>query len=215
MIGHKNPTKKVRLKTFKVLILLTLFQSSSLSSYGFQGLNESGIERKVDSLLNECRRVSRKPDSLALLGFKLLRLGVKHKHERSSIEGYFALGFSNYNKGNYREAKLYYDSAIEIQSRDEKKYYRSLKRVVRNRGILYRNTGEGDKSALDFSYLLRLAADYNDYLGQAYAYNELGILSKNKNQHNGAINYYEKAILILDSLENPRLVFGFSGDFQR
>lgn len=176
-----------------------VFLLTPLTLYA-QKQNNSIVDKKVDSLLTECRRLSRQPDSLFIVGDALLKLAHSENHDKAFIEGYFAQGLSNYRGGNPNQAILYYDSAIVIQKKDISRHYKSHARIVRNRGIAKKFTGSHLEAKEDYLYLIQLADQYNDPRTLAIAYNQLGVLEKDFNRPESAIEYYNKSLHIWDSL---------------
>lgn len=165
------------------------------------------LEGKIDSLLNECRRVSSNPDSLAIVAKELLKVGMLENSDRALFEGYFAGGLAKYRNGRLEDAVLDYDSALRFSSRDVKGHYRAHTRILRNQGIVLTRLSRYEEAKDSFFTLIELAEQSGDEGGKAYAYNQLGVVSKYENRWEEAIDFYVKALTVADSLEIGRLQY--------
>lgn len=201
VIFHPSSLRKAFLLT-QACFIFTVFCAQAQSSV----INTT--DQKVDSLLNECRRVSQKPDSLLLVGAVLVDLGRRERNDRALIEGYFAKGLANYYLSDFNISVTFYDSAILIQEKDEEKYYRSLKRVVLNRGIVYDNLGKYVEAMKDYERLMQLGRSHHDRHTEALAYNQMGIAEKSQNKLEDAIKHHQLALHIWDSLGTERRLHG-------
>ena len=165
------------------------------------------LEGKIDSLLNECRRLSSNPDSLAIVANELLSIGRLDNSDRAIFEGFFARGLSKYRSGRFDAAVLDYDSALRFSSKNTKEFYRSHTRTLRNQGIVLTRLSRYEEAKESFFTLIELAEQSGDEGGKAYAYNQLGVVAKYENRWEEAIDYYVKALTVADSLEIGRLQY--------
>ncbi|MEQ9425569.1 MAG: LytTR family transcriptional regulator [Cyclobacteriaceae bacterium] len=175
--------------------------------FSFYAHGQPDLDKKVDSLLNECRRVSNYPDSLAYLGNQILAIAKSEDHLKGFLEGYFAIGYGHFQSGDYETAIVYYDSAISFEARALVDEYTTLTRIIRNKGIAFNRIGNTNGAIESFQYLLRLATERNDPRGKAFAYNELGVTEKNANNFTKAISYYDQALHLWDSLGIDRQLY--------
>jgi len=199
-ISFKVLINSLLLRAF-LLFILVLGKNCFLSA---QENKLNLTEQKIDSLIKEVRKVSRKHDSLKIVGGQLLQFGKSRNSPRAIFEGYFALGFSNYGAGNYAASINYYDSALNLQNKDYKGYFNAYTRTLRNRGIAYRRMGQTEKAIKEFENLLSLGEKMNDRPIEAFASNELGITLMNKGDYGQSIIFYTKALHIFDSLKRFR-----------
>lgn len=164
------------------------------------------VDIKMQELVNSCKKTARYPDSLRFYGKQLLALGHQNNHELALLEGYFAVGYSHYLRGEFQASTLYYDSAL-TDSSVFNKHYQPATRILRNLGIAHTRLGNNVAAKACFDRLLLLAQQQRDVKGIAYAHNQLGIHFKTIGQLDSAIAAYKHALMIWDSLGATRNLY--------
>lgn len=146
--------------------------------------------QEIQNLLNATRKAAGYPDSLAYYGEKLL----SYNDSLAKLEGYFAVGYSYYQKGRLNNAGTYYDSALLFTNPE--KYGSTFSRIKRNRAIVHQRSGDTNAARNIYNELLDLAESKNDLVGQALMFHQIGILETSRGNYNEAADLYNKAIAI-------------------
>lgn len=161
-------------------------------------------DNEAKRLENLCRKHSRTPDSLSFYGKQLLKYGKTNDNLKAILEGYFALGFSSSLESKNKVAITYLDSAIAYKEEATTLYFSEMMRIMRNKAIIYKNSGESNKARDLYDYILKECLANNKIVDAAYIYNNIGVLEKNRANMEAAILYYKKALHILDSIGEER-----------
>jgi len=143
---------------------------------------------KVDELAGLTRQYARYPDSLEHLGKQLITFDDSF----AKSEGYFALGYSLYQKGQMDKAVLFYDTALIYT--DPVDHYASFSRIKRNQAITLQRMGKLDLAKDIYLDLLKTAEDNNNQREQALMFNQLGVLTQNAANYTESAEYFNKAI---------------------
>ncbi|MEL7147360.1 MAG: tetratricopeptide repeat protein, partial [Bacteroidota bacterium] len=195
-----QPSKKYQI-LIPVLFLMLVTNSFPAKSAGLDSLSYAN---KIDSLLLVCRKVSRKPDSLKIVGQQLLDIGKASRQAKGLYEGHFALGFSNQKKGTYLNAINHFDSAITILNKDRKRLFSILFRVSYNKALAQRFQGDLKASTKTLKGLGESAKEYQNPTLLSRVYNQLGVNERRNSKFETAISYYLKSLNIIDSLGTER-----------
>ena len=158
-------------------------------------------QNQANSEFNLLQSLSRKnqnnPDSLYFYGNRILELGKKENEVAILSEGYFILSQSQLFQAKRDNAIVYLDSALFYK--DELKtsnYYR----LQRAKAIAYTQIRKFDKAELIYQEIIEESKKINKKDEIAHTYNGLGMIKKQKNEHEKAIKYFEKALVLWDSL---------------
>lgn len=139
-------------------------------------------------LLDGARKNSRNPDSLAYYG-KLL---LEETDSLALLEGYFAVGYSHYQRGEMDRSVLYYDSALNFTNRQ--KLSTTYDRIIRNQAIAYQRMGDIDKAKGIFNTMLANAESDKNPVAKALALNQIGLLEQLDGNYNKSAESLNEAL---------------------
>ncbi|MBS1647635.1 MAG: tetratricopeptide repeat protein [Bacteroidetes bacterium] len=158
--------------------------------------------QNIDSLM----RIAAKPDADSLSVFALNSLSTKYL-----------------NEGNYSEAILYGNKAIELSRKIKDK--KNLMKSLLNIGVLYIDKGDYLEAQKNLLQSLTLSEELGAEKQEAIIYNELGILNYSLHNYDQAINYHTLSIKISDKIKNNKNnvsnylglgdIFSDKGDFSK
>lgn len=157
-----------------ILILVSLVNSSFCQDY--------------QEYLDAARKNSRNPDSLAYYGQLLLQ----ETDSLALLEGYFAVGYSFYQKGSIERAVLYYDSALSFTNRD--KLANTYDRIIRNQGIAYQRMGNTGKAREIYNIMLSNAEADENPVAKALALNQIGLIEQLDGNYNKSAQSLNEAL---------------------
>lgn len=162
----------------KLLLPLLLFIATASPSFA----------QDYQKYLDAARKNSRNPDSLAYYG-KLLLLETD---SLAILEGYFAVGYSFYQKGSMESAVLYYDSALQFTNRN--KLANTYDRIIRNQGIAYQRMGNTGKAKEIYNIMLANAEADKNPVAKALALNQIGLLEQLDGNYNKSAQSLNEAL---------------------
>ncbi len=139
----------------------------------------------------------------ALSRFEKLRdVAVRTNDAESLGKAYDYIGLILDRKGNYQEARLSYDQAMEIYQRSGNKY--GVGDVHVSLGHWYLDRGDTDAAEQHFKEYLKVSKEERGTPGDLmYAYFALGILYEQKGEYEDAIAHYEKYVDMARDLDHP------------
>ncbi|MDR9441398.1 MAG: LytTR family transcriptional regulator DNA-binding domain-containing protein [Schleiferiaceae bacterium] len=158
------------------------------------------VPEKLDFYLKRCRQNAHQPDSLRYYGKQMLRLEGKE----ARYEGKFALGYAQYQEGQFKRAAQYYLEALRYV--DSLAAPDKYERILRNRGIALSKGGEAAKSQAVFHRLLKMAQARRDSSAKGRAHNELGLQYRLSGSFEKAMTHLREALVISEALGQPRVV---------
>lgn len=148
----------------------------------------SSFTQDYQKYLDAARINSRNPDSLAFYG-KLL---LEETDSLAILEGYFAVGYSFYQKGSMEKAVLYYDSALKFTNR--KKLANTYDRIIRNQGIAYQRMGNTAKAREIYKIMLSNAESDKNPVAKALALNQIGLIEQLDGNYNKSAQLLNEAL---------------------
>ncbi|WP_338376165.1 LytTR family transcriptional regulator DNA-binding domain-containing protein [uncultured Flavobacterium sp.] len=157
--------------------------------------NQANSEFKLLQSLS--RKNQNNPDSLFFYGNKILDLGNKENDVTFITEGYFILSQSQLFQAKRESSIVYLDSALVYKDEiNISNYFR----LLRAKAIAYTQIRKFDEAELIYKEIIEQSKKINKKEEIAHTYNGLGMIKKQKNEHKKAIEYFEKALVLWDSL---------------
>ncbi len=151
----------------------------------------------IDKYKKKCRENSNNADSLFYYSTLLLKI----KDSSAQYEGYFAKAYAYRNNLKTDSAIVNFQKALEFA-----KLKQSKSRAIRMSLITAINDGKNDLALNYADQMFKLAHENNDSLLLAHAYNQRGIIFKEKGDLELAIKDYVNSSLIYENLKNPGIV---------
>ncbi|NBC57337.1 MAG: tetratricopeptide repeat protein, partial [Bacteroidetes bacterium] len=157
--------------------------------------------KQINHYKQRCQKNSNNADSL----FYYSRLLLKINDSTAQYEGYFAKAYAFRNNMEIDSALVNFQKALEFANQTNLK-----SRAIRMSLITAVNAGKNDMG-LDYAeQMFELANKNNDSLLLAHAFNQRGIIYKEKGNLELAIDDYIEASRLYESLKNPGLVNAYT-----
>ena len=183
------------MKFMRLLCFVVIFFIGNFYVY-----SQSNIDKEVNVLLNKCKKSGRNADSLIFYGNQLLKLAKKHNHKLGLLEGCFAIGYGNRNKGNIEVALKYYDSALVNKSKLLTTHFSTVQRVQNNKAIIYKQAGNYTASENIYLQMKEACVEFNEPRGLFAVYNGLAIQERDKGKYKESNQYLEEILELSESL---------------
>ncbi|OEK07642.1 tetratricopeptide repeat-containing sensor histidine kinase [Roseivirga misakiensis] len=104
---------------------------------------------------------------------------------------YTAIGHSNYVKGKYNDALVWYDSAYQEGKRTN--HIENQLAAINNKGIIYNVTGQNAKAYTNYMQGIKIAEENNVLNMAGNMSGNLGSYFQNNGNYDSAIHYHQKA----------------------
>lgn len=167
---------------------------------GSQSIAQNNL-KQINHYKQRCQKNSNNADSL----FYYSRLLLKINDSTAQYEGYFAKAYAFRNNMEIDSALVNFQKALEFANQTNLK-----SRAIRMSLITAVNAGKNDMG-LDYAeQMFELANKNNDSLLLAHAFNQRGIIYKEKGNLELAIDDYIEASRLYESLKNPGLVNAYT-----
>ena len=190
--------------TFFTLYLALTFTVSGRSSV--LNLQEHPVTSRRDTAhvnaLNKASWSNRRSNtSLALAyGKQAAELSNQIRYWPGMAYAYKNLGTVYYIKGDYAQARSYYDKALQ-QFREQNNRMETGN-IHNSYGLLYWELGDYDKAVLHYDQANKIFARIGDREGQGIVLSNLGIIYYEVGQFDKALGNYSKALTISEQLSD-------------
>ncbi|RRO24324.1 LytTR family transcriptional regulator DNA-binding domain-containing protein [Flavobacteriaceae bacterium 14752] len=173
-----------------------LFKFFLLFLIGFQLNAQTNVEL-IKTYKQRCQKNSNNADSL----FYYSKLLLKIEDSTAQYEGYFAKAYAFRNNMIVDSALVNFQNALKLADQKNLK-----SRAIRMSLITAVNGGKNDLALGYAEQMFELANYSNDTLLLAHAFNQRGIIYKEKGNLELAIEDYTKASRIYKNIKNPGIV---------
>ena len=147
-----------------------------------------GQDMQVEEVVTKIKKVSNNPDSIDYYVDILLSLN----NDLATVEGYFAKGYAEFQRGNLEDATVWYDKALTISSIS----YSLKHRLLQNKGLTLERLGKNEEAISAFLKLESLARVNDDIDTRITALRILGINSRKIQKYDESVKFFNKAIEI-------------------
>ncbi len=147
-----------------------------------------GQDMQMDDVVTKIKKVSNNPDSIDYYADILFSF----KNDLATVEGYFAKGYAEFQRGNLEEATVWYDKALAIRSIS----YSLKHRLLQNKGLTLERLGKNNEAISTFLELEDLADINNDINTRITSLRVLGINTRKIKKYDESVKYLNKAIEI-------------------
>ncbi|RDK87097.1 LytTR family transcriptional regulator [Marinirhabdus gelatinilytica] len=153
----------------------------------------------IEGYVQRARKNTNNSDSLLVIGNKTIAHAKKHTLQKGFLEGYFMLGYSEYLKGDFREAITNFEKGLEYD-RDIPETHPITYRLLKNKAVALVRLGKPDSAQAIFKQVVTITKERDDPKNHALALSDYAIGVKNKGNYDKALDLYQQAMYIWDSL---------------
>lgn len=164
--------------------------------------NHKSDTSKIDVLLEISNKIkNNNPDSALFYLGKAEYLAKKNKFDSLLIEIYAEIGVTYWQKSEYKPCNNFLRQSLELakQFKDTKQ----ITNALYNLANVHTTQGNYTQSRLFFDNVLKYLSD-TDTVKIAKTYNAIGNIYLMQNDNHTALDYYTKAINLLEKVKSPR-----------
>lgn len=185
-----------------VYLVITVFLIITTSTQSFSAKNSDTL--LVNDFLSQARDFQyQNPDSTLYWSLKAGALAKSLQWKSGIAKAYFYAATAYRVKTDFAMARVYFDSALSVAQEIENNIIVSY--CYNSLGYIYQRMADY-ANALSFYHLFYKTSIANrDTISQAIALNNIGIVHYYQKQYTGALEYYEKAVDILQTVEGGKI----------